>query len=150
MTVHAWRAGHWRAGQSMVEFSLVCFMLGIVVLAFIDIGRMMLVYAAVANSARAGVRYATVHGSSRAAGADVSDASGPGNNPAQVVSVVTDFAATGALNTAKLTITVAYPGASNAPGQLVSVTVKYPYDPLTTWLPLGVTLGSTSEGVIVF
>lgn len=139
-----------RSGQSMVEFSLVCFMLSMVVLAFIDVGRMMLVYNAVANAARAGARYASVHGDSRASGAGMSNASGPGNNPAQVVSVVTDFAASGAVNTAKLVVTVTYPGGSNAPGQLVAVTAKYPYDPLTTWLPLRVTLGSTTEGVIVF
>lgn len=139
-----------RAGQSMVEFSLVCFMLGIVMLGVIEIGRMMLVYTAVANAARAGARYAIVHGSSRTSGAGMSNASGPGKNPSQVVSVVTDFAAAGALNTARLVVAVTYPGGSNAPGQLVSVTAKYPYDPLTSWLSLTVTLGSTTEGVIVF
>jgi Flp pilus assembly protein TadG len=139
-----------RAGQSMVEFSLVCFMLGIVMLSVIEIGRMMLVYTAVANAARAGARYAIVHGSTRTTGAAMSNASGPGNNPAQVVSVVTDFAAAGAVNTARLVITVTYPGGSNAPGQLISVTAKYPYDPLTRWLSMTMTLGSTTEGVIVF
>ncbi len=138
------------AGQSMVEFSLVCFMVGVVMLAVIEIGRMMLVYTTVANAARAGARYGIVHGSSRTSGASMSNASGPGNNPAQVVSVVTDFAAAGALNTARLVVTVTYPGGSNAPGQLISVTARYPYDPLTTWFSLRVTLGSTTEGVIVF
>jgi Flp pilus assembly protein TadG len=139
-----------RAGQSMVEFSLTCFMLGIVMLAVIEIGRMMLVYTTVANAARAGARYAIVHGSSRTTGAGMSNASGPGDNPSQILSVVTDFASAGVLNTSRLVVTVTYPGSSNAPGQLVSVTAKYPYDPLTTWLPLKVTLGSTTEGVIVF
>lgn len=138
------------AGQSMVEFSLTCFLLGMLMLAVIEIGRMMLVYATVAEAARDGARYAIVHGSSRAAGAGTSNACGPASNPPQVISVVTDFASAGVLNPSRLVITVNYPGGSNAPGQLVSVTVKYPYDPLTTWLPLDVTLGSTTEGVIVF
>lgn len=139
-----------RSGQSLVEFSLVGFMLGILVLAVMEVGRMMLVYAAIANSAGAGLRYATVHGSSRAAGSAVTNASGPANNPSQVVTIVKDFAGTGALSISKLIITVNYPGGSNAPGQLVNVTVIYPYDPLTTWFPLSVRLGSTTQGVIAF
>jgi Flp pilus assembly protein TadG len=138
------------AGQSLVEFSLATFMLCMVVLAVFEMGRMVLVYTTVANAARAGARYAVVHGNSRSAGAGTSNASGPSSNPAQVVAVVTDFATAGLLTTSRLVITVAYPGSSNAPGQLVSVTVKYPYDPLTTWLPFRVNLGSTTEGVIAF
>ena len=138
------------AGQSLVEFSLVTFMLSVLVLAVVEMGRMVLVYTTVANAARAGARYAIVHGSSRAAGTGSSNASGPSNNPAQVLTVVADFASAGLLTTSRLVITVAYPGASNAPGQLVNVTVSYPYDPLTTWLPLRVNLGSTTQGVIAF
>ena len=113
-------------------------------------GRMILVYTTVANSARAGARYAIVHGSSRGAGSGSTNASGPSSNPAQVLTVVKDFASAGMLTTSKLVITVAYPGSSNAPGQLVNVTVSYPYDPLTTWLPLRVNLGSTTQGIIAF
>ncbi len=138
------------AGQSLVEFSLACFMLGVLVLGVVEMGRMVLVYTAVANAARAGVRYATVHGSSRTAGAGISNSSGPANNPAQVVTLIENFAAAGALTTSRLIITVTYPGGSNAPGQLVDVTVIYPYDPLTTYLPLSVRLGSTTQGVIAF
>jgi Flp pilus assembly protein TadG len=133
-----------------VEFSLVGFILCMVVLAVLEMGRMILVYTTVANSARVGVRYATVHGSSRTAGSGLTNASGPSGNPAQVLTVVKDFASAGMLTTSQLVITVAYPGASNAPGQLVNVTVSYPYNPLTTWLPLKVNLGSTTQGVIVF
>ena len=137
-------------GQSLVEFSLVCFLLGILSLAVVETGRMALVYSTVANAARAGVRYAIVHGNSRSAGNGTSNASGPGDNPAQVVSVVKNFARAGALSTSRLVISVTYPNGSNAPGQVVSVTVKYPYDPLTTWFPWKVTLGSITEGVITF
>ena len=139
-----------RSGQGLVEFSFVTFMLCIMVLAVCEMGRMVLVYSTVANAARAGVRYATVHGSSRATGAGSTNASGPSNNPAQVLTVVKDFASAGMLTPSRLVITVAYPSASNAPGQLVNVTVKYPYDPLTTWLPFQVNLGSTTQGVFVF
>jgi Flp pilus assembly protein TadG len=139
-----------RSGQSLVEFSIVCFMLCILTLAVFEMGRMVLVYATIANAARVGARYAVVHGSSRSAGAGASNASGPSNNPAQVLSVVTNFASAGILTTSRLVITVTYPGSSNAPGQLVDVTVSYPYDPLTTFLPFRVNMGSTTQGVIAF
>lgn len=137
-------------GQALVEFTIVSLMLCLLVFAVIEMGRMVLVYATVANAARVGARYATVHGSSRSAGAGSSNASGPVANPAQVVTVIKNFASAGLLTTSRLIINVTYPGTSNAPGQLVDVKVVYPYDPLTTWLPFRVRLGSTSEGVIVF
>jgi Flp pilus assembly protein TadG len=138
------------AGQSLVEFSLVCVMLCLIMLSVLEVGRMVLVYTSVANAARAGARYATVHGSSRTAGAALTNASGPAANPAQVLTVIKNFASTGALTASRLIITVSYPGSSNAPGQLVTVTVIYPYDPLTTYLHWTARLGSTTQGVITF
>jgi len=140
----------WREkGQTLVEFALVAFMTVVLLLAMIEIGRMALVYTTVANSARAGARYAIVHGSMRT-GSGVDGPSGPSQNPPQVVTAVTNIASAGLLNLNALIITVTYPGASNAPGHLVSVQVIYPYDPLTTYFPLRVRLGSISQGVIVF
>jgi hypothetical protein len=136
-------------GQTMVEFSVVAFLLCLLLLAVIEIGRMVLVYTTVANAARAGARYAIVHGGSRT-GAGVDGPSGPGANPAQVVSVVKNFASAGLLSGALLIITIAYPSGSNAPGQTVNVTVTYPYDPLTTWFPFRVRLGTTTQGVITY
>ncbi len=138
------------AGQSLIEFSLVCVMLCLIILGVLEVGRMVLVYTTVANAARAGARYATVHGSSRATGAALTNASGPAANPAQVLTVIKNFASAGPLTASRLIITVSYPGSSNAPGQLVTVSVIYPYDPLTTYLRWTVRLGSTTEGVITF
>lgn len=136
-------------GQALVEFSLVSFMLCIVFLAVVEMARMILVSTAVANAARAGARYAIVHGSSRAVGNCTTCASGTGSL-SQVTTVIDNLAVAGALTIGKLVVTVTYPGSSNAPGQLVSVTVAYPYNPLTSYLPLSVWLGSTTEGVIEF
>lgn len=136
-------------GQSLVEFSLIAFLSVIMLLSVVEISRMALVYTTVANAARAGARYAIVHGNMRT-GSGIDGPSGPGQNPLQVVTVVKNFASAGLLDTNSLSITVNYPGASNAPGQLVAVTVIYPYDPLTTYFPLRVRLGSTSQGVITF
>ena len=136
-------------GQALVEFSLVTFMTVVLFLTIVEISRMILVYTTVANAARAGVRYAVVHGSDRT-GSGTNGPSGPGNNPPQVVTVIKNFASAGLLNTSALLITVNYPNASNLPGRMVSVTVIYPYDPFTSILPLRVRLGSVTQGVILF
>jgi Flp pilus assembly protein TadG len=137
-------------GQSLIEFSLVCLMLYVAILGVVETGRLVLVCATVANAARAGARYAIVHGGSRVAGSGSSNASGPASNPAQVVNVVDNFAGAGLLTIGRLVVSVTYPNASNAPGQPVTVSVVYPYDPLASCVPFEVRLGSTSQGVIVY
>jgi Flp pilus assembly protein TadG len=134
----------------MVEFTITALMTMVVFLFVVELGRMLLVYTTVANAARAGVRYAIVHGSSRAVGSATNNASGPTSNPAQVLTVVSDFAGIGMLTTSLLVINVTYPGASNAPGQTVNITVVYPYNPLVTYFKWTVRLGSASQGVILF
>jgi Flp pilus assembly protein TadG len=146
------RRGHGKSrqrGQSLVEFTAVAITLCAMLLSTIEIARLILVYTAVANSVRAGARYAVVHGSSRT-GSGVDGPSGPGNNPSQVLTVVRDFAGTGLMDTNRLAVTVEYPGASNSPGQTVNVTAVYVYDPLTRLIPFSVHLGSTTQGVIEY
>jgi len=140
----------WRRGQSLVEFSVSAFLIVVMLLFVAETGRMLLVYASIANAARAGVRYAIVHGSSRSAGVTIDSASGPGNDPGPVLTVVRNFAGIGLLSTNLLIVHVTYPGASNAPGQQVKISVVYPYDPLTTYFSKTLRLGSVAEGVIVF
>jgi Flp pilus assembly protein TadG len=142
------RAG--RSGQSLVEFSVVALLTVIMLLFVCEMGRMVLVCTAVANAARAGVRYAIVHGNTRPVGTTVNSASGPGNNPTQVVTVVTNMASAGLLTTSLLVVAVTYPSGSNAPGQAVNVSVVYPYDPLTTYFSKTLRLGSAAQGIIVF
>jgi Flp pilus assembly protein TadG len=134
-------------GQTLIEFALVAFIFFIVIFAVIEMERMLLVYTTVANSARAGVRYAIVHGHDRTG----SGANGPSTptDYSNVVNVVKNLAGVGALDTGKLTVTVNYIDGSNAPGSRISVKAVYPYDPFTA-LPLSVNLGSLSEGVITF
>lgn len=139
-----------RRGQTLVEFSVVAVLTVIMLLFVVEMGRMLLVYTTVANAARAGVRYAVVHGSSRTAGTTVDSAAGPGADPVQVVTVVKNFASGGLLTTSLLVVHVTYPGASNAPGQFVTITAVYPYNPLITYFSKTLRLGSSSQGVIVF
>ena len=137
-------------GSSLVEFSLVAFMSVMVLLAVVEMGRLVLVYTAVSNAAHVGTRYAIVHGNDRT-GSGIDGPSGPGSTT-QVETVVKNFAAAGLLDTSRLTVTVTYPDGSNAAGKNVSVAVTYPYDPLIGYFSpaLSVTLGSTSQGIITF
>ncbi len=66
-----------RAGTSLVEFSVVALLSVLMLLFIVEMGRMLLVYTTVANAARAGLRYAVVHGSTRTAGNGLDNASGP-------------------------------------------------------------------------
>lgn len=137
-------------GSAMIEFALIGFMFVMVLLAIIEMGRMIIVYTAVANSAKAGTRYAIVHGQYRT-GTGATGPSGPGNTT-QVENVVKGYASTGLLNTSKLTITVTYDSGDNNVGDTVSVKVTYPYNALVPFFSslLGPTMGSTSQGTIMF
>jgi Flp pilus assembly protein TadG len=139
-----------RAGQTLFEFSLVAFLTVVMLLFVVEIGRMLLVYAAVADSAREAVRFAIVHGSSRSAGTATDNACGPGSNPAQVLTVINNFAGTAPISAGLLVVSVTYPNNSNAPGQPVTASVVYPYNPLTTFFPATLRLGSVSRGIILF
>jgi Flp pilus assembly protein TadG len=138
-------------GSTLVEFGLVSLLLVIVILGIVEMGRMVLVYTAIANAARAGARYASVHGHDRSGGSGADGESGPGNNPNQVLTVVKNFASTGLVSLSNSNITVSY-SPSNTPGSIVTVKVVYTYSPLVAYFNglLTVKLGSTSQGVITF
>lgn len=141
-------------GATLVEFSLVAVLLVIVLLSVAEMGRMVLVYTTMANAARAGARYAIVHGGERT-GSGADGPSGPSCGPSsctQINTVVQNFAAAGLLNSSNVTTTVSYPDGTNTAGSRVQVTVSYTYDPLLRRYAsiLNKTLGSTSEGVITF
>ncbi len=141
-------------GASLVEFAMVAFMFIMVLLSVVEMGRMILVYTSIANAARAGSRYAIVHGSDRT-GSGIDGPSGPSCAPTsctQINTVVRNYAGTGLLNSSNVTVTVAYSNAKNDPGQTVTVTATYTYDPLIGYFGsiLNKTLGSTSQGVITF
>lgn len=143
---------HWKSeeGSNLMEFTLVSVMFIVVMLSIVEMGRMALVYTTMANAARAGARYAVVHGGERT-GTGYDGPSGPGSTT-QVETVVKNFASAGILDSTRLSISVSYPNGINTAGSPVIVTVSYIYDPLIAYFNsiLSTTLGSTSEGVITF
>jgi Flp pilus assembly protein TadG len=126
-----------RRGATLVEFAFVLLTLLVLIFASIEFDRVILVYTSIADAAKAGVRYAIVHGSHNAA------------SSGQITSVVQGYAAAGALQSTNVTVTVAY-APDNSIGSLVTVTVSYPYDPLVGLIPLGATLSSAAQGIIVY
>jgi Flp pilus assembly protein TadG len=137
-----------RSGTALVEFSLTAFLLVTTLLSVVEMTRFLLVYTTLANAARAGARYAIVHGGDRS-GVGVNGPSGTGNI-SQVQTVVQNFASTGALNISNLTVNVTYP-TDNQVGSTVIVQAIYPYDPFVGWFtPLSLNLQSSSRGVITY
>jgi Flp pilus assembly protein TadG len=120
-------------------------------LSVVEISRMVLVYTTVANAARAGARYAVVHGSFSLASAS------------DVQTVVTNFLSAAPMNTAApgltINVTCSTDGTTFAactttnakPGNFVSVSVSYPYDPFVHYFPWGtINLASTTQEAIAF
>ena len=138
-----------RRGQSIVEFAVVTVLTLFLLLTVVEFSRAVLAYNTIASAARAGMRYACVHGSTRT-GPGATGPSGPSSNPAPVLAVIRNFASAGLINTNNLIISVTYPGGSNAPGQTVVVSVIYPYDTFATYFPIQPRLGSATQGVIAF
>lgn len=144
-------------GSTLLEFALVASALLVLIFATLEFDRMFLVYASLADSTRAGVRYAIVHGSTRT-GTGSDGPSGPAQNPPAVVAVVHDNARAGLVNAEALApscapagpgICVSYPDGNNRPGSRVKITLVCAYDPFT-FLSVGVKLRSTTQAVIAF
>jgi Flp pilus assembly protein TadG len=136
-----------RRGSTLMEFLIIAFMLVFVMLAGIEMSRMLLVYTCVADAAKAGSRYAITHGSDRT-GTGVDGPSGPSDDPSQVVSVVTNYAST-LINPSNLYVHVTYPDSANTVGSQVRIAVRYTYDP---WVKMpfasSVRLSAVSRGII--
>jgi Flp pilus assembly protein TadG len=146
---------HEERGSVLVEFALVCLLLTMLLVGVIDICRMILVYNDVSNGVAEGVRYAAVHGRAQ-------------TNASQVQTVVRNYLASAPMTPANATVNACFasstntctgtcasrttgPNAASAPiGSYVTVCVAYTYDPFSTYFPLGVGMGSQSQGVILY
>jgi Flp pilus assembly protein TadG len=141
-------ARKYERGATMVELALVLPLLLTVMFGIMESGRLALTYTTLADAARAGTRFAIVHGADRT-GSGVDGPSGPGNT-ANVEAVVTNMAIAAGLTASKLTVDVEYPGSTNVIAAPVTVSVSYPFRPILPLVPLTVTLGSESQGMICY
>jgi hypothetical protein len=116
--------------------------------------RLMLAYNTLSNAARAGTRYAIVHGSYRTGNCtqdQLDGQAGPSDDPACVVRVVQNLATAAGLSSGSLGVQVRYPNGTNRIGDPVKVTVSYPFTSVLSLIKsFSVTIGSTSEGMICY
>lgn len=151
-----------RCGQALVEFAMALLVILMLIFGVIEFGRIVLVYNSIANGARIGARYAITNSSPpNATSVTNADLSTIQSN---VQTVVKSFLAptTVNINAAGLSITTAFPNKSctgsiptstcsgTSAGNLVQVTVSYPYDLLIPYYPININLSSTSEGIITW
>jgi Flp pilus assembly protein TadG len=152
--LHKVRTGN-RSGQALVEFALCAVALLAAIFGVVEFGRLIVVYATIANAAKVGSRYAMVSGS--VPGASVTN-SAVSNIQSNVQSVVNSYLS----GAAGLNVNVTFPDLScsgalpsstctgTSPGNHVQVTVSYPYNPIISYFGMNFTLASTSEGVITW
>lgn len=142
-------------GSTQIEFAFVAVLLVMILLGVVEMGRMVLAYTAIADAAKAGARYAMVHGVDRTG----SGADGPSSasSYSQIQTVAQNYAAAGLLDSSSVNVSVSYPNhsgtvAGNYPGDPVQVTVSYTYTPLIGYFSsaLTQTLSSTSEATITY
>ena len=141
-------------GVAMVELLLTLPLVFTVIFGMAESARLMLAYTTLSEAARAGTRYATVHGSYRI-GDCTKDAlhgmAGPGDDPPCVVRVVQNAATAAGLSSVSLTVEVRYPLGTNKVGDRVTVKVSYPFRSVLPLIaPFSVAIGSTSEGRICY
>jgi Flp pilus assembly protein TadG len=138
------------SGSVLVETS-IAYMLGMaMILGIIELAMMCYTFGVVSEAARAGVHYASIHGT------DSSNCSGPTTGcgdltAAHVVTQVTAFAATFTKSATPMTVTVTYPdaGGSTAPSR-VEVAVSYTYHPLFGISAIGHVFHVAEQGRIAY
>lgn len=141
-----------QSGQAPVEFAFIMVFLVVFLLSFLEITALLYTYSVLADSAKEGVRFGVVHGTSSLT------CNGPGGaagvtcdgGATGVKTAVTTYASSSLHSTAAMTVTPSYPDGTSTPSSRVRVVVSYPYEP---FFGLGwptVTVNAASEGRIAF
>jgi len=141
-------------GATLLEVPFALLWVLLVIFGLTESGRLMLAYTTLAEAARAGTRYAIVHGNYRTGGG-VDGPSGPGNT-ANVEAAVKKVTTAAGLPATKITVydtgtEPMYLDGTNNIGGRVRVKVSYPFTSVLPLLaPFSVTIGGTSEGIICY
>jgi hypothetical protein len=141
-------------GSTAVELPFALLWVFTVIFGLTESARMIVVYNALCEAARAGVRYAVVHGRYRT-GSGANGPSGPGNNE-NIITVVKQVTTAAGLLATNVTVydtdaDPMYPDGTNHTSARVRVKVSYPFTSVLPMIvPFSVTIGSTSEGTICY
>lgn len=139
-------------GSAMIETSMALLLVFPMFVFAFEVCMFTYTQAVLGEAARAGVRYAIVHGTDSTACSGPSTGCGDSSG-ANVVSTVQNYAAQSMQAGGNgLAVTVSYPDASSAPPTRVNVTVKYTYSPFFASNGSGIALPmyATAEGRIVY
>ena len=132
-------------GEALLEFALTLPTVVVVILWFFELTMTVYAYTIISDSAKEGVRYATVHG------ALSGSPSGPVCPCTAVENVVKSFAQGSLHDISGMTVTVSYPDLTlNLPSSLVKVEVTYALVPYLNLPWVAPTLKVGGQGRIVF
>ena len=137
-------------GSSIIETAAAFMISMTMVLVIIECSMMVYTYGVVAEAARHGVRYATIHGtdSTICSGPNTGCSDTAGTN---VVNDVKTFAANFTHNVSAMTVLVNYPESTGStPSSLVTVAITYAYVPIFKLPVTGATFHTTAEGRILY
>ena len=126
-----------RAGQSLAELPIVLVLFLVVMFGIVDGSRLILAHNAVSLSAREGVRYASVRGSS-------SDLIASGTDPTPDIKDYVKSKTVGV----PVDVSVAWDDPTHSPGTAVAVTVQSTFTPVTLFLSRTMNLASSTKMVI--
>jgi Flp pilus assembly protein TadG len=121
-----------RRGATAVELAIVAPVVMLLLMAIVDLGLAVYSHICLAEAARAGARYAAVHGAGAASPV------GPTANSAKVEEVVRSYAA--GIVPSQLTVKSTWVQGNNSAGSRVCVSTSYKYKLLTAFILGGGTL----------
>jgi Flp pilus assembly protein TadG len=124
-------------GSTILEFAIIGLLVLTIMFGVIESARLMLAYSSLAEATRLGARYAIVHG-----------ASGPADNPADVVAVITKLTSDAGLRGAQPPV-VHYPNGNSNVGSPVEITATYTFTP-ASFIPLNLTVSSKTRAMICY
>ena len=124
-----------QCGQAAVEFALTIGILVVLLVGMLELTMFVYTYSVLADAAKEGVRYATVHGASvvGATSGDTSSTPWPACTTAasgSLLTTVRTYAAASLHDPSSINVYACYPDGSNKPGNAVQVSVNYDYQPL--------------------
>lgn len=138
-------AHHDQGGQALIECALTFTVLMTFFLAFMEICLIFYSYCMIAESAREGTRYASVHGSTCVTGSQSSCTASASSINAYVSAIGWPNLGGGTLTPA-----TTFPDGNEAPGSRVQISVSYVFPITVPFLPAqAVSMASTSETYII-
>lgn len=147
------RRGHFfrpnESGSALVETSLAVLLSFPLILVVFETCAFCYTQALIGDAARAGVRYAIVHGT------DSSSCSGPSTGcsdltGANIVSMVHTYAGSLMSRLSTAIVNPSWPDGSSAPPSRVLVTISYTYSPIFANVGGPITMTASAEGRIVY